>query len=254
MTDDIWIEANLALGRAAELFGNTKAGREELTERLRLGLLRTKADRLVETSDSGNFAWKAPPVKKVSTRNGQTFIMSGPQKELRNVEIATAVWSTSIEPANDQRRWQWKPGNFVITLRHPERSGLWLRTQAFGLKFLLAEIDELCGVTKAQPAPPVLQTQPDERERIPTWDWEGALIAMMMFADHDGLEQSFGDIGVRGATAKMVGFFTAYFRKSVGKEPSPSAMNRRAASVISALARAKRLGLDPDLLNLLKKK
>lgn len=249
MTDEIWIDARHALVRAAGVFKGIAVGKVELSERLRLGLLRTRAGRMTESSDGGSFQWKQHP-PKIPAAAGRRIIVPalGAKQDVFDTEIPTALWASSIESIDDQRRWRWDVGNFVITSRHDSALQNWTRIQAFGVKFLLGEIEGLGSTDLPVLTRRASHSETEEREHIPTWDWDGALIELMMFADRDGLVETFGDFEFRGASSKIADFFAAYFRKTRDREPSPSARNKRAAAIITAWKRQKRLGLDQDLL------
>lgn len=221
--DDEWMWPTDAVYRLSPLVGGDDAAKRLIAGRLRDGVLSARAEWMSVGADVGgvtNPRLKRTPIPGTDNGDGEgpdyleeflivpeqsdTKIGSGYAYQVtkadgRIAELKQGFWTAGTDWANDELRWDWGTGIFIITtparIPNPPESQnvdikfcLPTRHVAYGVKFSRSEIEGIAASYRKNDAPPL---QRKRRRSARKHDWEAILIELVAVAYHTGLDTRF---------------------------------------------------------------
>jgi hypothetical protein len=179
------------------------------------------------------------------TKIGSGYAYQVTKADGRIVELKKGFWTAGTNWANDELRWDWGTGIFIITTparmaNPPENQNfdiklcLPTRHVAYGVKFSRSEIERIAASYRKNDAPPVKRKH---RRAARKHDWEVILIELVALAYHTGLDVKFKKNGFddRGWQAELEDWISQQFDDdNLGY--GPSAPRDHAQQVMEAIA------------------
>jgi hypothetical protein len=231
-----WVPAREAVNRISAACGGDLAAKAIIADRLRDGIMRTHADKLVVTT------WM-PDILGRNLRLQDRGAGTRHPEEL-DFEVDPLFWSKSDDWDVDTDDWWWGQGDFSVTYLDKESDGplhdrITFQYRFSGVKFVASEIASIVPPVAGAAGTAALSQPIDKGKRVDPrlWDWEPVLIELAMVADFDGLEAEFGEFAKRGSQAKLESWFQGKWIELEGDHPSEGEIRKRAQAVIAALRR-----------------
>jgi hypothetical protein len=141
------------------------------------------------------------------TKIGNGYAYDVTKADGRIAELKMGFWNAGTNWADDEIRWDWNTGIFIITSparvpNTPEnqhvdiKDRLPIRHVAYGVKLFKSEIEKIVDSYRKTTAPPL---QRKRRRSARKHDWEAILIELVAVAYHTGLDVQFKKNGFEDA-------------------------------------------------------
>jgi hypothetical protein len=221
--DGEWMRPKDAVYRLSPFVGGDEAATRLIAGRLRDGALSARAEWMSVGADVGgvtNLRLKSTPIPGTDSGDGEgpnyseeflivpeqsdTKIGSGYAYDVtkadgRIAELKMGFWNAGTNWADDEIRWDWNTGIFIITspariANSPEnqhvdiKDRLPIRHVAYGVKFLKSEIEKITDSFRKTTDSPL---QRKRRRSARKHDWEAILIELVAVAYYTGLDVEF---------------------------------------------------------------
>lgn len=220
-----WIAVDEAARQLANRFGGISRAREAIALSLFEQMLSARASSVVHLDGM---------TVRVDTQRA---------KPGEGIAITREVWSSCYNFNEQKKGWDWETGAFVVEALPP--GDLY---NFGGVELLKAEVDAL-----APGAPPFDQLLPRDssvselaQQKIPAefvprkWNWEPALIDLIVLANHDDLDDVL-KLDQPSGQSELEKWLSQWFITHFDKSPSVSEIRKRASAIMRAFrARAVR--------------